>query len=102
VFLCFLCVRLVCELALLGRTVPLPLLDCPASKPWLPGAVDPLVAVNDRFVFPSVRRAAPRPRLLLVLPTCPTHPLPRVDIWSMKELCNLNYDAGDVFEEFFH
>jgi hypothetical protein len=81
-FACLLRVRLGCGLALLGRTVPLPLLDCPSSAPRLPGAVDPAAT------GPS------RPR--------PAHPLPRVGIWSMKEFCNLNCDARDVFVEFFH
>jgi hypothetical protein len=85
-FACLLHVRLVCRLALLGRTILLPLLDCPSSVPWLPGAVDPTVA------GPS--RPRPRPR--------PARPLPRVGIWSMKEFCNLNCDARDVFVEFFH
>jgi hypothetical protein len=84
-FACFLHVRLVCGLTLLGRTIPLPLLDYPSSAPRLPGVVDPVAA------GPS--RPRPRPR--------PAHPLPRVGIWSMKEFCNLNCDARDVFVEFF-
>jgi hypothetical protein len=85
-FVCLLRVRLVCGLALLGLTVPLPLLDCPSSTARLPGALDPPAA--GRF------RPRPRPR--------PARPLPRVGIWSMKEFCNLNCDARDVFVEFFH
>jgi hypothetical protein len=85
-FACLLRVRLVCGLALLGLTVPLPLLDCPSSAARLLGALDP----------PAVGCSRPRPR------PRPTRPLPRVGIWSMKEFCNLNCDARDVFVEFFH
>jgi hypothetical protein len=85
-FSCHLRVRLVCGLALLGLTFPLPLLDYPSSAARLPGALDPPVAGRSR--------PRPRPR--------PARPLPRVGIWSMKEFYNLNCDARDVFVEFFH
>jgi hypothetical protein len=85
-FACLLRVRLVYGLALLVLTVPLLLLDCPSSAARLPGALDP----------PAAGRSRPRPR------PRPARPLPRVGIWSMKEFCNLNCDARDVFVEFFH
>ena len=101
-FVCLLHICLVYRLALLGHTNLLPLLDCPTSVPWLLGVVDPPAAVSDRFKFPPIRRAAPRPRPPLAQPIRLVHPLLQVGIWSMKEFCNLNYDAGDVFEEIFH
>ena len=90
-FVLLLRVCLVCGLALLGYTVPLPLLDCLSSTPRLPGAVGP------RAACPSL----PRPWPPLVLPVHPARLLPRVCIWSMKEFCNLNCNAQDVFKEFF-
>jgi hypothetical protein len=101
-FVCHLRVRLVYGLALLPLTVPLPLLDCPTSGLWPRSAVGPLVAASAQFVFPPVPGAPPRPHLPRMLPNRPPRPLDWVSIWSMKELCNLNYDDRNVFEEFFH
>ena len=85
-------VRLVCRLALLGCTVPLPLMDCPSFALELPGAMDP----------PTACLSLPRPWPPLALLARLARPLLRVDIWSMKEFYNLSCDAPDVFEEFFH
>jgi hypothetical protein len=93
-------VRLVCGLALLRLTVPLPRLDCPTSRLWSRSVVGPLAVASAWFVFPP--GAPPLPRLPRMLPKRPPRPLNWVGIWSMKEFCNLNYDDRNVFEEFFH
>jgi hypothetical protein len=99
-FVCRLRIRLVCGLALLRLTVPLPRLDCPVSGLWSRGAAGLPAVVSARFVFPLGAPLLPRlPRMLLERPP---RPLDWVGIWSLKEFCNLNCDDRNVFEEFFY
>jgi hypothetical protein len=73
-FVCRLRVRPVSGLALHRLTIPLPLLDCPMSGLWPRRAIEPSAVVSDQFVFVSVARAAPLPRLPLVLLLHPPYP----------------------------
>jgi hypothetical protein len=50
-FVCLLRVRLVYGLALRRLTIPLPLLDCPASGLCPRAADGPPTTVSDRFMF---------------------------------------------------
>ena len=99
-FICHLYLHLVYRLALLGLTIPLPRLDCPASRLWSHSDAGCPAGGGARFVF--LPAACPRPRLPCMLLECPPWPLDWFGIWSMKEFCNLNYWSWDVFEEFFH
>jgi hypothetical protein len=74
-FVCLLHIRLVCGLALHRLTIPLLLLDCPASGPCPRVADGPPTIVSDQFVFALDGQAALQPQLPLPLPFCPPRPL---------------------------